>query len=300
MKLFDDVKQEERSSGRSASPGSGSTSKIPHDPDFYPGWEDSAVAPEDVGNYLRDLQKLFDKYGYTASLYGHFGQGCVHCSIDFDLYTADGIERWKQFLNEAAHLVTSYGGSLSGEHGDGQARGSLLPIMFGDEIMQAFREFKAAWDPRGKMNPGKVDRRVSGRREPALGHALPPVGAGDALLVSPTIAAASRTPRTAASARASAGSTTAARCARATWSTREEKHSTRGRARLLFEMLEGNPLARRLARRVGEGGARPLSRLQGLPRRVSGERRHGDVQGGVPVALLRRPAPAASRRTRSA
>ena len=150
------MSQEERSLWKIRESGLGSTSKIPHDPDFYPGWEDSAVAPEDVGNYLRDLQKLFDKYGYTASLYGHFGQGCVHCSIDFDLYTADGIARWKQFLNEAAHLVTSYGGSLSGEHGDGQARGALLPIMFGDEIMQAFREFKAAWDPRGKMNPGKV------------------------------------------------------------------------------------------------------------------------------------------------
>jgi FAD/FMN-containing dehydrogenase len=136
--------------------GLGSTSKIPQLPDFYPGWEDSAVPPKDVGQYLRGLQKLLDAHAYTASLYGHFGQGCVHCSINFDLYTREGIENWKRFLEKAAHLVTSHGGSLSGEHGDGQARGTLLPIMFGDEIMQAFREFKALWDPDGKMNPGKV------------------------------------------------------------------------------------------------------------------------------------------------
>src|SRR6185503_916906 len=154
-KLFDDVGEEDviwhiRESGL------GSTSKIPKLPDFYPGWEDSAVAPKDVGNYLRELEPLLEQYGYTASLYGHFGQGCVHCSIDFDLYTAEGIETWKKFLDEAAHMIARYGGSLSGEHGDGQARGTLLPIMFGDEIMQAFREFKSAWDPEGRMNPGKV------------------------------------------------------------------------------------------------------------------------------------------------
>jgi FAD/FMN-containing dehydrogenase len=80
VKRFDDVKQEHLV-WKIRESGLGSTSKIPHDPDFYPGWEDSAVAPKDVGNYLRDLQKLLDKYGYTASLYGHFGQGCIHCSI---------------------------------------------------------------------------------------------------------------------------------------------------------------------------------------------------------------------------
>ncbi|HZS59909.1 MAG TPA: FAD-binding oxidoreductase, partial [Gemmatimonadaceae bacterium] len=154
-KLFDNP-HEEKLLWQIRESGLGSTSKIPGLPDFYPGWEDSAVSPKDVGQYLRGLYKLFEQYGYHASLYGHFGQGCVHCSIDFDLYTAEGIARWKRFLTDAAHLVTAYGGSLSGEHGDGQARGTLLPIMFGDEIMQAFREFKAIWDPDGKMNPGKV------------------------------------------------------------------------------------------------------------------------------------------------
>jgi len=240
MTMFDDVRQEDlvwqiRESGL------GSTSKIPHDPDFYPGWEDSAVAPEDVGKYLRDLKGLLDKYGYTASLYGHFGQGCIHCSIDFDLYTAEGIARWKQFLNEAAHLVTSYGGSLSGEHGDGQARGSLLPIMFGDTIMQAFREFKAAWDPRGKMNPGKVIDAYPVDENLRWGthyHPWEPTThfsfRGDRGSFS---YAANRCVGTGKCRKHNGGTMCPSYMV-----TREEKHSTRGRSRLLFEMLEGNPL----------------------------------------------------------
>jgi Fe-S oxidoreductase/FAD/FMN-containing dehydrogenase len=240
MTMFDDVRQEDlvwqiRESGL------GSTSKIPHDPDFYPGWEDSAVAPEDVGKYLRDLKGLLDKYGYTASLYGHFGQGCIHCSIDFDLYTAEGIDRWKQFLNEAAHLVSSYGGSLSGEHGDGQARGSLLPIMFGDTIMQAFREFKAAWDPRGKMNPGKVIDAYPVDENLRWGthyHPWEPTThfsfRGDRGSFS---YAANRCVGTGKCRKHNGGTMCPSYMV-----TREEKHSTRGRSRLLFEMLEGNPL----------------------------------------------------------
>src|SRR6185437_15379212 len=241
VKLFEGVKQEHlvwqiRESGL------GSTSKIPHQPDFYPGWEDSAVAPEKVGAYLRDLHALFDTYGYTASLYGHFGQGCVHCSIDFDLYTADGIARWKRFLTEAAALVTSYGGSLSGEHGDGQARGALLPIMFGDDIMQAFREFKAAWDPRGKMNPGKVidaapvDENLRWGThyhpwEPPIHFALEPDRNRFSVAVNRCVG-------TGKCRKHDSGTMCPSYMA-----TRDEMHSTRGRSRLLFEMLEGNPMA---------------------------------------------------------
>ena len=241
VKMFEDVKQEHlvwqiRESGL------GSTSKIPHQPDFYPGWEDSAVAPEDVGKYLRDLHALFDKYGYTASLYGHFGQGCVHCSIDFDLFTADGIARWKRFLTEAAELVTSYGGSLSGEHGDGQARGRLLPIMFGDELVQAFREFKAAWDPRGKMNPGKVIDAYAVDENLRWGTNYhpwdPPIHLALESDRGRFFVAANRCVGTGKCRKHDSGTMCPSYMA-----TREEMHSTRGRSRLLFEMLEGNPIA---------------------------------------------------------
>lgn len=240
MKLFDDP-HEEKLLWQIRESGLGSTSKIPNLPDFYPGWEDSAVAPEHVGAYLRDLQQLFDRYGYTASLYGHFGQGCVHCSIDFDVYTEAGIKRWTQFLHEAAHLVTGYGGSLSGEHGDGQARGALLPIMFGDEIVRAFREFKSIWDPRGKMNPGKVveayppDENLRWGThyhpwEPATHFPFPEDRGSFAY-------AANRCVGTGKCRKHDSGTMCPSYMA-----TRDERHSTRGRARVLFEMLEGNPL----------------------------------------------------------
>ena len=239
-KLFDDPK-EEKLLWEIRESGLGSTSKIPNDPDFYPGWEDSAVDPKDIGDYLRDLHTLMDRYGYTASLYGHFGQGCVHCSIDFDLYTAEGIETWKRFLNDAAHTVTAYGGSLSGEHGDGQARGALLPIMFGGEIMKAFKEFKSAWDPLGMMNPGKViaaypvDENLRWGTnyhpwEPETHFAFADDNASFAHAVNRCVG-------TGKCRKHDSGTMCPSYMA-----TREEKHSTRGRARLLFEMLEGNPL----------------------------------------------------------
>src|SRR6185503_212344 len=111
-------------------------------PDPVVGWEDAAVDPLRLGDYLRDFQKLVDRYGYRTSLYGHFGDGCIHARINFDLRTGAGLEHWRRFLTEGARLVVKYGGSLSGEHGDGQAKGELLPIMFSAELMQAFREFK--------------------------------------------------------------------------------------------------------------------------------------------------------------
>src|SRR5690349_24042704 len=114
----------------------------------------SAVPPEKLGGYLRDLRKLLTEFGYASALYGHFGQGCVHTRIDFDLVTRAGIEKYRRFMDEAADLVLSYGGSLSGEHGDGQSRAELLPKMFGAELIEAFNEFKSIWDPDWKMNPG--------------------------------------------------------------------------------------------------------------------------------------------------
>jgi FAD/FMN-containing dehydrogenase/Fe-S oxidoreductase len=136
--------------------GLGATAFVPGQPLTWPGWEDSAVAPEKVGSYLRDLCKLYGKYQYRAALYGHFGQGCIHCRVNFDLMSSAGISKWRAFMEDATDLVTSYGGSLSGEHGDGQARAEFLHKMFGPELIEAFREFKSIWDPDWKMNPGKI------------------------------------------------------------------------------------------------------------------------------------------------
>ncbi len=137
--------------------GLGATAFPPDGHDHWPGWEDSAVPPERVGDYMADLKKLYDKYGYRGAMYGHIGQGCVHSRINFDLRTPQGLEEvprasWRR----RPTCVVSYGGSLSGEHGDGQQRAELLAKQYGEEIVEAFREFKRIWDPDWKMNPGKV------------------------------------------------------------------------------------------------------------------------------------------------
>jgi FAD/FMN-containing dehydrogenase/Fe-S oxidoreductase len=129
---------------------------VPGEPFAWEGWEDSAVAPEKLGPYLRDLRKLMNSYGYRGSLYGHFGHGCVHSRTNFDFESEEGITKYRKYVEEGADLAVSYGGSLSGEHGDGQSRAELLPKMFGPELVQAFREFKAIWDTEWKMNPGKL------------------------------------------------------------------------------------------------------------------------------------------------
>ncbi|MEA2559981.1 MAG: hypothetical protein QOH06_1485 [Acidobacteriota bacterium] len=199
----------------------GTTSRDPRLGDAWPGWEDAAVPPARLSSYLREFQALLGRFGYGAALYGHFGEGCLHARINFDMASPDGVKRYRAFLEEAADLVASHGGSLSGEHGDGQGRAELLPRMFGEELCSAFRDFKRIWDPDGRMNPGKVvdplpldaDLRLqTPLREPDFSRC---VGVG--------------------------------RCRRdgggvmcPSWQvTREEKHSTRGRARLLFEMLSG-------------------------------------------------------------
>jgi FAD/FMN-containing dehydrogenase/Fe-S oxidoreductase len=134
----------------------GVTAFVPHGPEHWPGWEDSAVPPDKLGDYLRNLDQLLAQHGYTAALYGHFGDGVTHGRINFDFHSEAGLENYRQFMREAAKLVHSYGGSLSGEHGDGQARAELLRIMYGDELVQCFREFKAIWDPKNRLNPGKA------------------------------------------------------------------------------------------------------------------------------------------------
>ena len=221
--------------------GLGATSFVPRHGDSWPGWEDSAVPPDQVGNYLRDLRKLFAAYGYEASLYRHFGQGCVHCSVDFDLESEDGIRNFRAFVGEAARLVVSYGGSLSGEHGDGQARGELLPVMFGDELVQAFREFKAIWDPEGMMNPGKVVDAYPITSNLRLGAEYHP----------PEVETHFKFPDDHGDfAHATLRCVGVGLCRRLEGGTmcpsfmvtREEEHTTRGRAHSLFEMMKGEIL----------------------------------------------------------
>ncbi|HEV2500267.1 MAG TPA: FAD-binding oxidoreductase, partial [Terriglobia bacterium] len=134
----------------------GAASRDANGQEYWGGWEDAAVPPERLGAYLREFYRLVEAHGYKGFLYGHFGQGCIHARFNFDFGTPEGVRRFRSFVEEAADLVVRFGGSLSGEHGDGQARGELYPKMFGPELVQAFREFKAIWDPLGKMNPGKV------------------------------------------------------------------------------------------------------------------------------------------------
>ena len=125
MKLFTD-KTEMEHLWQVRESGLGTTAFVPGEPDTWEGWEDSAVAPEKLGGYLRDLRALYNKYDYNSVLYGHFGQGCVHCRVSFDLMSEPGIRKWRSFMDEATDLCVKYGGSLSGEHGDGQARAEFL------------------------------------------------------------------------------------------------------------------------------------------------------------------------------
>jgi FAD/FMN-containing dehydrogenase/Fe-S oxidoreductase len=216
----------------------GAVAHVPGEPGAWEGWEDSAVAPEKLGRYLRDLRSLTDAYQYRCTLYGHFGHGCVHSRMSFDLESAEGIKKFRGFMEEAADLVVSYGGSLSGEHGDGQARAELWPKMFGSELMEAFRKFKTLWDPEWRMNPGKLvdpykldeNLRLGANYKPwqpethfkfpqdngSLAHATQRcVGVGKCRQYESGVMCPSFRV------------------------TREEEHSTRGRAHLLWEMTNG-------------------------------------------------------------
>jgi FAD/FMN-containing dehydrogenase/Fe-S oxidoreductase len=240
MKLYDDPKQEDLV-WKIRESGLGSTARVPGEEETWEGWEDSAVPPDRIGDYLRDFRKLLDRYRFRGALYGHLGQGCLHTRINFDLVTANGVQTYRAFIEDAADIVLRYGGSFSGEHGDGQSRAELLPKMFGPELIQAFREFKALWDPQWKMNPGKIvapyriDENL--RLGPEYDHPEPRtdftypddkhsfsfamrrcVGVGECRKEEHGTMCPSY------------------------MVTREEMHSTRGRAHLLFEMLEGNPL----------------------------------------------------------
>ncbi len=239
VKLYEDP--EEISEVWEIREGGVGNSKVPGEHPGWPSWEDAAVAPDRIGDYLRDLEKLCTKHGRRIScMFGHIGHGCVHTRIDWDFLTSEGVRNYRRFMEDAGDLIASYGGSLSGEHGDGHARAELLPKMFGGpEVIEAFREFKAIWDPDWKMNPGKV---------------VDPYPLDSHLRMDPSyhtrqVNTEFRFPDTdhgsfAAAAERCFGvgacrDQTGVMCP-SYQVTLEEQHSTRGRARLLFEMMRSD------------------------------------------------------------
>ncbi|MFE5396366.1 FAD-linked oxidase C-terminal domain-containing protein [Streptomyces sp. NPDC056568] len=219
---------------------SGTATRMADGSEAWPGWEDCAVPPARLGAYLRDFRGLLTAHGLRGTPYGHFGDGCIHVRIDFDLLTAAGVARFRRFSEELADVVVAHGGSLSGEHGDGQARAELLPRMYGEETVALFERAKAVWDPDDLLNPGMLVRpapldanlRFSVLpREPvdvAFGY---PADGGDFSAAVRRCVGVAKCRTTSA-----AGSSVMCPSFRATG---EEEHSTRGRARLLHEMLAG-------------------------------------------------------------
>ncbi|SEC45440.1 FAD-binding and (Fe-S)-binding domain-containing protein [Terriglobus roseus] len=217
---------------------------VPGEKSGWEGWEDSAVPPEKLGAYLRELFDLLTAYGYRTPMYGHFGQGCVHLRISFDLKTSEGAAKYRDFIDKAADIVLKYGGSFSGEHGDGQARACLLPKMFGPELMSAFAEFKALWDPTNCMNPGKLIDPV------AVYDAIDNLRVGPGYQSTPAKTWFQYPNDNGMFAEATERCVGVGACRRqdhgtmcpSYMATREEKHSTRGRARLLWEMMQGDTI----------------------------------------------------------
>ncbi|MFI5614112.1 FAD-binding and (Fe-S)-binding domain-containing protein [Amycolatopsis sp. NPDC051903] len=227
--------------------GLGATAHVPGKADTFEGWEDSAVAPDRLGEYLRKLTALYEEFGYASdtgpSLYGHFGQGCVHTRIPFDLYTADGVATYRRFMERAADLVAALGGSFSGEHGDGQSRGELLPKMFGAGLVTAFGRLKAIFDPDDRMNPGKVVAPYRLDEHLRLGGAWSPADPQNLYFRFPDDGGsfAQAANRCVGVGRCRQHDTSSGDVMCPSYQvTGEEEHSTRGRARLLFEMLHGH------------------------------------------------------------
>ncbi|WP_449353568.1 FAD-binding and (Fe-S)-binding domain-containing protein [Streptomyces shaanxiensis] len=219
---------------------SGTATRMPDGSEAWPGWEDCAVPPRRLGAYLRDFRGLLTEHGLRGTPYGHFGDGCIHVRIDFDLLTEPGVARFRRFSEELADLVVAHGGSLSGEHGDGQARAELLPRMYGDELVALFERTKGVWDPDDLLNPGMLVRPAP--LDTNLRFAVLPRKPVDVAFGYPAdggdFPAAVRRCVGVAKCRTTAVSGPAVMCP-SFRATGEEAHSTRGRARLLHEMLAG-------------------------------------------------------------
>jgi Fe-S oxidoreductase len=240
IKLFDNA-EEEGQLWKVRESGLGATAHVPGEKITWEGWEDSAVAPEKMGGYLREFRKVLDKHGYGCTLYGHFGQGVIHTRIDFDLETAAGIANFRSYIEDASDLVVRMGGSISGEHGDGQSKAEMLPKMFGPELIEAFAEFKTIWDPEWKMNPGKIVRPYKIDQNLRLGtdwnphnpatHFKFPGDHGSFPFTTLRCVGVGECRRQHAGTMCPSYRVTG-----------EEMHSTRGRAHLLFEMLTGDTI----------------------------------------------------------
>jgi FAD/FMN-containing dehydrogenase/Fe-S oxidoreductase len=219
--------------------GAGLATRLADGSEAWPGWEDAAVPPERLGSYLRGFKKLMREHGRQSVVFGHYGEGCLHMRLDFDLLSEPGVAEFRSFLEQAADLVAAHGGSLSGEHGDGQARSELLPRMYSREVLEVFARFKGIFDPDGRMNPGilinprPVDANLRVRRAPigiedvtVLGYPDDHGSFGEAMRRCVGVGKCRNT----------SGPGVMCPSYRA---TREEKHSTRGRAHLLAEMING-------------------------------------------------------------
>jgi FAD/FMN-containing dehydrogenase/Fe-S oxidoreductase len=218
--------------------GAGLGGRTPADAPAWPGWEDAAVPPRHLGAYLRDFGALMAEHRLDGLIYGHFGDGCVHVRIDFPFSAEPG--RYRPFVVAAAQLVGKYGGSMSGEHGDGRARGELLPYMYSPEAIDTMAAVKAVFDPGNLFNPGVLvdprpvdaDLRVPQARplRTGLGFAYPHDD-GDLSVAVHRCTGVGKC-------RADTTGTGGVMCP-SFLATRDEKDSTRGRARVLQELANG-------------------------------------------------------------
>ncbi|WP_158852105.1 FAD-binding and (Fe-S)-binding domain-containing protein [Saccharothrix deserti] len=239
-RLVDSAAQR-RSLWRVREDGAGLAARLVDGGESWPGWEDAAVAPENLAAYLREFRALLDGHGLTGVLYGHFGAGCVHVRIDFDLGTDTGRAAARRFLREAATLVVRHGGTLSGEHGDGRARGELLDVMYSPRMIQAFAAFKRLFDPDGLLNPGVIVAPAALDADLVLHNPAAPDGR-PTLFTFPHdddgFAGAARRCVGVGRCRSDAGGVMCPSYR----ATGDENHSTRGRARVLQEMLRGETI----------------------------------------------------------
>ena len=220
--------------------GAGLGGRTPENKQAWPGWEDAAVPPDRLGAYLREFRKLLGSYQLDGLLYGHFGDGCIHVRIDFPLDQPGGAQVMRRFLADAAHLVTAHGGSLSGEHGDGRARSELLPVMYSPAALDAFGAFKHLLDPADLLNPGVLVHPRPLDADLRLPAAVPlPRQAGFAFAEDDgDLTKAVHRCVGVGKCRADSSGSGGFMCP-SYLATRDEKDSTRGRARVLQEMAQG-------------------------------------------------------------